>query len=796
MSLPEPRVRSLYDYTSEDDDDDESVDSEDAEADRHLRFLSMKKFDFSMELDDDEEKELSAAMARMKSTLDKAKESGKPVRMLKLRAKRRVKSSAEVIMTRWDKRFSQLPYVHKDLGKTHYLESGGKLIYCTWCSADITVANLSLKSTSGNLRKHEDSIEHISFSRNFSVGAAADKFEADLRLGETPAGRKEREALERELRAITTAVAVAHGATPGSLHELYGGRMGSSIERLRDMKPPVFLGSSNSRTELDLDLAYVMLLDACKEVLKEKPNMYSSVATDGGQRRLGLRKKMMVTMLLSSELEKPILIDIALPVSVDSDGKPLTYDHAKCAADIKRSLDAMGYSLEQVVSLMGDNVAFNTALAGALGMMRGYCLAHAGALLAKCTKCLPRFKEIAITAGHLIFAGGTNKRAAALSEGGLDVNMLYAYTNRFASTIDVSDYIRTKYLEVAKFFTSSEMLELNEVEVAAAAAVDDDEVDDDDDDDDGIGAPGTRSFTKAKNAVAAAFSANGGDSALVMLHIVDLVHGKIPSLIASLSGEFDEVDPAICDKLWRFRALLDEYVAAPKQLVEQACARAMEQIDAIWSPTRVAIFCGQYEEKTLKMLEAMSKSFDKHFKPALDGLYRRFLYTIKNKPPTLEELGPKATNSLFGCKATMWGPEFRLEYKDYCRIWPTIKSNEVRSSAFWRSKEDVWPLLAPIARFWLEVPTSSISCERAIAKMRVFDTADRQRMKDATFKREMFFRCNLWVLEKVHAKTIAKYDALLDARRKAIKAPAPPVASAPPAAAASSAAAAAVIELD
>ena len=63
--------------------------------------------------------------------------------------------------------------------------------------------------------------------------------------------------------------------------------------------------------------------------------------------------------------------------------------------------------------------------------------------------------------------------------------------------------------------------------------------------------------------------------------------------------------------------------------------------------------------------------------------------------------------------------------------------------------------------------------------MRVFDTADRQQWtKDTTFKREMFSHCNLWILEKVHAKTIAKYDALLDARRKAIKsAPRGPPAS-------------------
>jgi hypothetical protein len=113
-------------------------------------------------------------------------------------------------------------------------------------------------------------------------------------------------------------------------------------------------------------------------------------------------------------------------------------------------------------------------------------------------------------------------------------------------------------------------------------------------------------------------------------------------------------------------------------------------------------------------------------------------------------------------------PEFRLEWKEYCEVWPAIKDRDtLRSSAFWRFKEATWPHLAPVARFWLEIPTSAISCERAIAKMRVFDTAERQSQKDDTFKREMFFRCNMWVLEKVHDNVLSKYSAVIDARFKA-----------------------------
>jgi hypothetical protein len=190
-----------------------------------------------------------------------------------------------------------------------------------------------------------------------------------------------------------------------------------------------------------------------------------------------------------------------------------------------------------------------------------------------------------------------------------------------------------------------------------------------------------------------------------------------------------------------------------------------------------------------KAVTAAINSFDKHLKPALANLRRRFLYTLKCTPPVLEDLGVAATNTFFGCKASEWGPEFRLEWKEYCEVWPAIKDRDtLRSSAFWRFKEATWPHLAPVSRFWLEIPTSAISCERAIAKMRVFDTAERQSQKDDTFKREMFFRCNMWVLEKVHDSVLSKYSAVIDARRKASAAPRPPAAP--------RAAAASAIEID
>ena len=89
--------------------------------------------------------------------------------------------------------------------------------------------------------------------------------------------------------------------------------------------------------------------------------------------------------------------------------------------------------------------------------------------------------------------------------------------------------------------------------------------------------------------------------------------------------------------------------------------------------------------------------------------------------------------------------------------------------------------------------------------MRVFDTLDRQAMKLETFKREMFLRCNKWLLDELMTATLMEYKAHTDEAKKrgaAIAAAAAAAAAPRRAAAASrgggggSAAAASVIELD
>jgi hypothetical protein len=89
------------------------------------------------------------------------------------------------------------------------------------------------------------------------------------------------------------------------------------------------------------------------------------------------------------------------------------------------------------------------------------------------------------------------------------------------------------------------------------------------------------------------------------------------------------------------------------------------------------------------------------------------LYSFTSKPPTLEALAAagKLNNAFFGCSAAQFGADFRAEYRAFVEGYDSWDKT-IRPSAFFRSKEDIWPRLSRVARFWLEFEFSSISVER------------------------------------------------------------------------------------
>lgn len=78
----------------------------------------------------------------------------------------------------------------------------------------------------------------------------------------------------------------------------------------------------------------------------------------------------------------------------------------------------------------------------------------------------------------------------------------------------------------------------------------------------------------------------------------------------------------------------------------------------------------------------------------------------------------------------------------------------VDPTEYWRGKRGVWPKLASIALYWMEIPTSSISVERVFGVMRTMETAIMNKRGDATFANELMFRCNKWVLEDMMGRQL------------------------------------------
>jgi hypothetical protein len=73
----------------------------------------------------------------------------------------------------------------------------------------------------------------------------------------------------------------------------------------------------------------------------------------------------------------------------------------------------------------------------------------------------------------------------------------------------------------------------------------------------------------------------------------------------------------------------------------------------------------------------------------------------------------------------------------------------VNSAVFWESKAAVWPRLHKVALWHLNTPMSSLSAERAFAKLRDEDLPKRASALHATVTHELCFRYNKRILDEL-----------------------------------------------
>lgn len=378
-------------------------------------------------------------------------------------------------------------------------------------------------------------------SRKDTISAMFEKAaKASARAAETAEERAARKKAENDARALTHAFLVARGCNPLQINKLFGS--GSLVMKAVTMleEAAIAIGARGT-VSADLPVASALLTAHIKEKLT---GSYGAIVTDAATFK---HEKAVVIMYESRAMRTPALLSLVIP-----DGESV-YDHKAAARDVLAALQQYDLSIaENCTCLMGDNVEFNTALARELGLARARCLPHALNLVVKHgVALLPKIKALCQDAGAIIYAGGTNKRAAELRSETykLAPTSMVMYHDRFGSIVEACLYRFENFDKVKQWHLDSAVLR-DEAAEEDGDADDTADVDADDEDDLSPAALHKKRSMRARAAYVDKW-------APLHLAIVKLLFGNVTALIQACSATFDNVPSDIRDQLGLFETKLE-----------------------------------------------------------------------------------------------------------------------------------------------------------------------------------------------------------------------------------------------
>ena len=137
-------------------------------------------------------------------------------------------------------------------------------------------------------------------------------------------------------------------------------------------------------------------------------------------------------------------------------------------------------------------------------------------------------------------------------------------------------------------------------------------------------------------------------------------------------------------------------------------------------------------------------------------------------PPPLSDW-----KSFLGCLDKDNGAQIRVQYQEYYEEQKQLheedrllapderKLPKIDTVSYWEENRERWPLLAKVALWHMNFPTSNIPCERVGAILRMVESDwSRNRMAHDTVRREVKFKVNRWVLEDALQRTLQQLSAL------------------------------------
>ena len=183
------------------------------------------------------------------------------------------------------------------------------------------------------------------------------------------------------------------------------------------------------------------------------------------------------------------------------------------------------------MSIVGDNVNFNDALARVLGIDRGKCLVHASALMIKyALAAFPDTIEAVVRSlGTVIFGGGGSRRPHFFKSRDVPPNGFRSYDNRLGSRVDVANFVIKHWGLCSEFVLGEELTKMTTG-------------DEDDDDDSREREPKSQ---RAKHVIAAWKN----PTTLAFLHALVEVTKTPHFLITALSGDCAELPSDVGSRL-------------------------------------------------------------------------------------------------------------------------------------------------------------------------------------------------------------------------------------------------------
>lgn len=475
----------------------------------------------------------------------------------------------------------------------------------------------------------------------------------------------------------------------------------------------------------------------------------------------------------------------------------------RAAVAIARAFERYGLDYaKNCVSMMADGATFNQAVADNLGLPRHYCLPHVLALVFKAfTRPFSLFINATAGLSALLNAGGGVHRREAVEQYGMVVSDLQCVTTRWNQLQDMGKKLLGTLppLSATPFCPSRPeetrleriraMLENHSAfNMQRGPAADDTDGEESDDEQSAAQAAAStkRQVKRARRAPRTSGAASSADDADAVPHestvmIAGLGRYTKTKLMDTVKATFEVGVPDLLRKFYlrielhmienvmgQLPAVLTGLGAQPHKLD----LNVLRQLKTIGSPLRVgdtlngwkfvfeamygshdkefsgaerAAILTAYQTPVTKAFAAANAAFVKYIPQAIAHLQYRLRYDTRIAPEPYDTAS--SLKEFFGLDESSDGvAQVFAAWDDYLTDYPAFPyADKARPVAFWRKPDNrarYGESLCRLGRWYMNVMTSSVDCERVFARMRAMETPLRHSSKLDSIRGELLVRSN------------------------------------------------------